>query len=655
MSLSQLNQLKRAEQLFDEGKLDEALEIFNDWIQFEGLSLQQKKYYQFLKGMILIYQHNREEVIKFGEQILKEGQKYNDHLQIFDGLYFTIFGNIVANINGDASNKLLEKIEASFRLISNISKKDLIQREARLNLLKGNFYMNRGNIDLAEKCIEKVFRLKKELVNSFEIVWANILIGQIMFLAKRKTDPAMKYFKKAIVIAKEIKFNHYWIAICHGFYAIIYSSIGEIDNSLKHYMKVSKLLKGFKSIFMDAILLNNLGLLYCQKGEYDLSLEYLEKSLLLYKIQSKGIENCLDSLINVALEKGDTELAQNYFQQLENMYTQSKDNHVKLIYRYNRALILKKSSRIRDKGKAEELFKKFVNTETLYYDLNELIIKAYIHLCDLLLAEFSINNDSEIFDEIIHYISKLLTIAEKSNSYLIFCETFILQAKLALLNFDIKAARRFLTQAQKIAEKYGIKRLAMKISFEHDELLKQLGLWEKLKETEASLPERWKFAKPSDQMENMVRRRAIEIPELSDEESVFLLIISEGGEPIFSQKFVEDRSFEDHLFGGFLTTIDYFIKETFSEGLERAMFGDYTLLMKSIPPFFISYIFKGDSYYALKRVSYFVDHIQKKEDIWEQLLKFNQTSQAIHTQDIPSLDYLIREIFIEKSVASDEL
>ncbi|MFX1326377.1 MAG: hypothetical protein ACFE8N_15615, partial [Promethearchaeota archaeon] len=334
------------------------------------------------------------------------------------------------------------------------------------------------------------------------------------------------------------------------------------------------------------------------------------------------------------------------------IYNQKKGDGIKLGYKLAKALILKTSSRIRDKAKAEELLKEIIETDTIAFDL---VILAYIHLCEILLMEYRLNNDSEIFVELNHYIAKLLFIAEKQHSYYVFCETFILKAKLALLNFDTKSARLFLTQAQKIAESYSMKRLAMKISFEHDELLKQLDLWEKLKESEAPLTERWKFARLSKQMARMVKKQAVKVPELSDEESVFLLIISEGGEPIFSQKFSEDRSFEDHLFGGFLTTIDYFIKETFSEGLDRAMFGDYTLLMKSIPPFFISYIFKGDSYYALKRVSYFVDHIQKKEDIWEKLLKVNQTSQSISGKDIPSLDHLIRETFIEKSVVSNEL
>ena len=248
-----------------------------------------------------------------------------------------------------------------------------------------------------------------------------------------------------------------------------------------------------------------------------------------------------------------------------------------------------------------------------------------------------------------------MDIAEKQHSYLVFCETFILQAKLALMNFNMKAARRFLTHAQKIAESYGIKRLAMKISYEHDELIKQSKMWENLKESEMSLSERWKLAGLSEQMENMVRKRMITVPELSNEEPVLLLIVSEGGVPFFSHSFIEDKSFESHLFGGFLTTIDYFIKEMFSEGLDRAVFGEHTLLMKAIPPFFISYIFKGDSYYALQKVDYFKNHLQKEDEIWQNLLESFQINKSIQLKDDPLLEALITEIFITKSIVFSDL
>ncbi len=155
-------------------------------------------------------------------------------------------------------------------------------------------------------------------------------------------------------------------------------------------------------------------------------------------------------------------------------------------------------------------------------------------------------------------------------------------------------------------------------------------------------------------MENMVKKRMIDVPELSDEEPVLLLIVTEGGTPFFSQSFVEEIHFESHLFGGFLTTIDYFIKEVFSEGLDRAVFGEYTLLMKSIPPFFISYVFKGDSYGALQKLNFFIDHIQKEDDVWQKLLNYFQLNQFVDLKDIPLLDSLITETFITKSIEFSE-
>ena len=645
MSHPELIELTRAEQLFNVGKLDEALELLNDNSKFEGLDFQQITYFQFLKGLILMYQNNSEDIIKLGEDMLKEGQKLNENLHSFDGLFFILIGLCLANKFDEAFNKI-EKAEVLLGLIYNVSENVLIRREVRLSVLKAfiSFYL--GNIDLAEKCLEKPLGSEKELANTFEIVWANIIMADIMIRIRRRSDIAIKYFKKAMSLAKEIKFNHYWIGLCYIGLGVIHSYNCEYDLSFKQYRESLTIYKEINNKWFIANLLNNIGNLYCEKGEYELALKYLEESLILWEPYPFLLEACLDSLIFVSLEKGDTERVQKYFHRLENMYNQKKDNRLELIYEYNKALILKSGSRIRDKAKAEELLKNITKKENIYSDI---IISAYIHLCDLHLAEFRINNNSEVLDELNQNIDKLLSIAEKSHSYLVFCETFILQAKLALMYFNVKAARRFLTQAQKIAESYGLKRLAMKISYEHDELIKQINMWEKLKKSESSLSERWKLAGLNEQMENMVKKRIIEVPELSDEEPVLLLIISEGGIPFFSHSFIEDKSFESHLFGGFLTTIDYFIKEVFSEGLDRVIFGEHTLLMKSIPPFCISYIFKGDSYYALQKVNYFKDHLQKEGEIWQNLLKSFQLNQFIQLKDDPLLESLITEIFLTKN------
>jgi len=89
----------------------------------------------------------------------------------------------------------------------------------------------------------------------------------------------------------------------------------------------------------------------------------------------------------------------------------------------------------------------------------------------------------------------------------------------------------------------------------------------------------------------------------------------------------------------------------FSEGLDRAIFGEHTLLMKSVPPFFISYIFRGNSYYALKKLDYFIVKIQNQDEIWQNLLTNFQKNTTIQLKDDPLLESLITETFITKNLA----
>ncbi|MFW9822732.1 MAG: hypothetical protein ACFFE4_07350, partial [Candidatus Thorarchaeota archaeon] len=105
-----------------------------------------------------------------------------------------------------------------------------------------------------------------------------------------------------------------------------------------------------------------------------------------------------------------------------------------------------------------------------------------------------------------------------------------------------------------------------------------------------------------------------------------------------------------YLFGGFLSAINALTNEMFSEGLDRASFGEHTLLMNSVSPFFICYIFKGQSYSAQHRLLYFLDKLQNEKDIWQTFEKYYLRNQEIKLKDIPFLEPLITEIFIEKEI-----
>ncbi|MFX1469147.1 MAG: hypothetical protein ACFFB8_10825, partial [Promethearchaeota archaeon] len=392
---------------------------------------------------------------------------------------------------------------------------------------------------------------------------------------------------------------------------------------------------------------NNIAHNFYNMKEYDKAIKYAKEA---FKVKNnRYLAIVLGTLIEINVSKGDTKEAKVYLDRLREHL--EKFDFKLQFYHQSKALILKSSLRARDRIKAEDIFKEIALDNTV---LSESRIEAIINLCDLYLTELRITNDPDIINEIHPYIQELLSIAEKQHLYLYLAETYILQAKLSLLTLDLKKAKRFLTQAERIAESYGMKRLAMKISYEHDKILRQTKMWENLKTSEVSLSERFEFSGLNEQMENMVKRRMIQVPEISEEEPMLLLIVSEGGIPLFSHTFTQEKYFESHLFSGFLTTIDTFIREMFSEGLDRAIFGEYALLMKSIPPFFISYIFKGNSYHALQKINHFIDHIQKEDIIWQKLLKSFQINQIVHLEDIPSLEPLIKEIFITKSIEFSE-
>ncbi|TET01417.1 MAG: tetratricopeptide repeat protein, partial [Promethearchaeota archaeon] len=304
MSHSELNQLSRAEELFNQGNLEEALEILNDESHFEGLSLQQKSHFQFLKGLNLFYYNRGEDLISLGETIYKEGQKCNDNLQSFDGLFFMITGFAIASKFEEAF-KLFEEAESFLKHISKLSKEILTQRKARLSVVKAFVGLHGDKVDLVEKSLVWILDSQEKFDKSFEIVWANLIMASYLLRVKSKFDLCREHIKKALSLAKEIKFNHFWIALCQLYYGVYYVSIGEMDKSLKYNIKSLELFKKINSSFNIAILLNNIGGLYGEMGEYKLAVEHLEESInLLEQIPQSffSIEGTIESLITLAVE-----------------------------------------------------------------------------------------------------------------------------------------------------------------------------------------------------------------------------------------------------------------------------------------------------------------------------------------------------------------
>jgi hypothetical protein len=91
-----------------------------------------------------------------------------------------------------------------------------------------------------------------------------------------------------------------------------------------------------------------------------------------------------------------------------------------------------------------------------------------------------------------------------------------------------------------------------------------------------------------------------------------------------------------------------FSGELFSEGLERASFGNYTLIMKPIVNFLVCYLFQGQSYSALKRIEKFIEEIEKNKEVLEKFNEYRTTNRMIKLENLPKLSSIITQIFINK-------
>jgi len=322
---------------------------------------------------------------------------------------------------------------------------------------------------------------------------------------------------------------------------------------------------------------------------------------------------------------------------------QENSSRYNIGYNIDRAVYLKNSPRAINRGKAEEMLKQSIEEGIPDY---EFLRHALVNLCDLLLFELRATNETEILDELQNYIFQLFETVKNSRSYSLLAETYLLQARLSLITLDIIKARRFLTKAQEIAENYGLDLFAKKISSEHDDLLKQLELWEKLKESKAPLGERMELSRLNEQMERMIRKRLIKLPKLEAEQPVLLTIMSKEGNALLSNPFTADVTIDSAFFSEFLSSCNTFCDQILSESFDRVKFGQHTVLITAVDSFSICYMFQGQSYSARQKLLHFSEAVKKVPDIMNILEDASIKNIEIKVNQTSSLEELIYESFL---------
>ncbi len=511
-------ELIRVEKLIDDAKVNEAHDRLNNFERKEGLTLHEKVSSHLLRTDLLFQQGRHKEVLTLAEETYDMSLGLGKNLLSVD-CFILMAGSLVWFGNPDKALDRVLQGEELLKNLTQIESSEYMKREASIARIKGRSYYRKRDIELALKYLKQSLELGEKTDFKKLIAIALRALSNTIMTYKSDMDLAFTYAKKGIVAAKESK-NKFTIAQCLLVLGEIYRYTGDWERGLKIYNECLSIYEELENKERIAAVLSNIAETYSDFTiDYDRASEYIETSLAVYSPDANYIwaGGRFQIAITIALKKGDHERAKKYLQHLEQMNSQVKNKQINFVYRISKAVILKESSRFRDIVKAEKILKKIIEEEIFEF---EITTSALINLCDILLGEFRLTNNLEILNEFEPLITQLLSIAEKNQSHWIHAETYLFQSKLALLTFNVKKSRRFLTQAQKIAERRGFNKLAIEISGEHKNLIESLELWEQLKNSEAPISERFKLAQINEQMERMHRTHAIATHIIEDKISI---------------------------------------------------------------------------------------------------------------------------------------
>ena len=121
--------------------------------------------------------------------------------------------------------------------------------------------------------------------------------------------------------------------------------------------------------------------------------------------------------------------------------------------------------------------------------------------------------------------------------------------------------------------------------------------------------------------------------------------MTNSGISIYTKIFNKEWEISENLFSSFLSAFNTFSKQIFSEGLDRANFGKYTILMTRTPPLIVCYVFEGQSFLAQQKFSKFIENLHESEQIWKNLTSSNRIGLLIKEDANEGLGKLIKTIF----------
>lgn len=592
---------------------------------------------QLQKGMTILNKGNRDDALIIFQKTLKEFEKIGNERKVAETLTFLAKTYTEMNKKDLALTYYNKSLDIQSEIQDLPGKANTLKEIGTVYLFKGirtkaleyyqksyDIYLTIGNCDFIGR-----------LLNNFGIVHN----------FEGKLREAEDCYQKSLECQNEIG-NKGLIARTYNNIGVLNLRMGDLE---KAEANIRKSLATFQELGNVQNIMNSfvqLGRIHHLKGEFAEALLNFQLSLNTMDQISNDefLAIVLYHYISAALMNNNIEQAKEKLELLKQTALESDEPLVHLRTRYATALLLMKSDRVRNRAKAEEYLEEIIASDIIEYDYK---IDAMLNLCELKITILKETNSIELLAEVKVLANEIFELARDQHSMLIYAESCWLLSQIALIELNVRNAREYLTKAQNIAEEWGIKQLAMKISIDHDKLLERLELWEKLSTTNAQLPEIIETADIEEFFMKLYRDKGLDI-QFPPEEPVMFMLLKTTGMPIYSKNFTLKGELDDALMSGFLSAINIFAKEAFSAKgpINRIKHNDYTIIINNIESYLMCYIFKGQSFSALQKLVKIIDKVKLNDQLWAELIHMYDKTITLSQVNKDILDSIVTGILI---------
>jgi len=369
--------LALAERYLYEGLCREAFALLIDIEKSGELTDNNRIHFYNLKSESLIWVGHFREALITAERAIREYIESESKLLLFDALYNKTH-SLIWLMKYDEVPEPVSLLEDLLIQITDESPSEIAKRTVFLNRGKAYLYWNKNDTVRAKEYFERNLEISEKYGNEFGITLSLWDLGRFS-VTLGKTEHALEYMERSLIVQKT--FRRRFIPRTLAVLCAIYWQKGDFDRSTRYQEDELKnaLKNDDKSLIAGS--LNNLGMYYKELGELERAKDYLERALAMqeeFGFDAYILYHIFGSLFEIGYEMNDLDVAQIYLQRCISLDQEIKKGgsyYFDVSQRVMKAMMLKKSSRIVARSKAQEIFKEIVNEKIIDWEFTE---KAFL-------------------------------------------------------------------------------------------------------------------------------------------------------------------------------------------------------------------------------------------------------------------------------------